>query len=298
MTRLDVFMTGATGYVGSRVAAALVARGHRVRALQRSERPLPAGVEAVPGRLEEPEAVAVAARGADRVLHLGFPQHGLAWSEGVEVERRFLEVLTDRWEGASVVASNGSLFLGPSNPRHDEWSPVDPASPASIRAAATHPVTHTPALRGVELRLASFVYGGGGSVFLPILVEHARRSGEALYVDGAAHVSAVHVDAAAEAYVLAAESGTARGVYHVASDEEPTIYDLSRAVAASTGAEPRSVTLEEASARLDPFTAMFLATDNRLSSDRIRGELGWSHRGHPSLLWDVAHGSYASGDVL
>ncbi len=102
------------------------------------------------------------------------------------------------------------------------------------------------------------------------------------------------MDAAAAAYVAAADRGRAGETCLVASDDAPTMRELAEAIAIGTGTRATSVTEEEATAALDPFSAMFVALDNLLSSRKARAELGGSPARHPTLLWDVAHGSYAA----
>ncbi|NOK58808.1 MAG: hypothetical protein GFH27_549301n164 [Chloroflexi bacterium AL-W] len=104
----------------------------------------------------------------------------------------------------------------------------------------------------------------------------------------------MHVVAVARAFVAAIEHGQSGEVYHIAGDEEPTIRSIAAAVAIGVGCEVASVTPEEAASALNPFTAMFLQLNNRLDSAKTRRELHWSGATETSLLWDVAHGSYAT----
>lgn len=200
----------------------------------------------------------------------------------------------------TLIVSNGTLFLGDSGEgRLADDAPVPPDSPVAIRAAATAQVRRPDVrqLRAIEIRLASFVYGYGGSVFLPVLIAAARRDGRSIYIgDGAPRTSALNVDAAADAYVAALHRGHAGAIYHVASDEEPSIREIAEAVGTAVGGVPAvSVTLDEAGQALGPFTAMFLTVNNRLDAARTRNDLGWHHEGYATLLEDVAHGSYSAG---
>lgn len=296
---MTTLVTGATGYVGRHVARLLAERGDDVVGLVRTEArtsALPPGVRPLVGDLAQVEATAALASDFDSVVHTGFAAHGRDWAAAVEVEHRFIAQLLDRMSGSgrTLIVSNGTLFLGDSGAgRLDETAPAPTDHPAAIRGQATAQVRTARGVRGIELRLASFVYGHGGSVFLPILVEAASRTGRSVYIgDGQAATSTVHVEAAAEAYLDALDHGTAGGVYHIASDEEPTIGQIAEAVALATGTNAQSVSPEEGAELLDPFTAMFLQTNNRLNSRRARCELGWTAAGHPPLLWDVAFGSY------
>lgn len=301
-TAMRVFVTGATGYVGSRVAARLAARGDAVVGLVRTaarEQALPASVEAHVADLRDADAVIRVATDCDATIHTGFASHGGDWFEAVAVERDLVAGLAGalRGTGKRLIVSNGTAFYGDARGRFlDETQEAPADHPAHVRLQATRPAYATAELHGMELRLASFVHGHGGSVFLPVLCAHARRTGRSLYVgEGRNRVSAVHVDAAADAFVAALDHGAAGGVYHVASDDAPTMRELAHAIALGARAEAASVTQDEAAEATDPFTAMFLALDNGLSSRRARCELGWSPAGSPALLWDVAHGSYGQG---
>lgn len=297
---MKVLITGATGYVGASLAKVLVGRGDQVIGLVRNEdraKALPAGVEPLVGDLGSTDWFPALA-GVDALAHTAFPLHGLDHGEGVPIEARFLRDAAAALEGTgkALIATNGTLFLGDSGERRlDETATIVPHHPAAARAYATQAVATAKGVRGVELRFASFVYGHGAGGFLPLLVSHARRMGRAVFVgDGEIATSAVHVDAAAGALVDALD-GNAAGTFHIASDEEPTFRQVAAAIALGVGRECRveSITQDAAAAQLDPFTAMFLATNNRLDAGRARRELGWSHAGHVPLLWDAAGGSYA-----
>ncbi len=297
---MNVLLTGATGYVGRHLLSLLLDTPHRitaaVRSADRASR-LPRSVTPLIASFEALDAQAEAARDADAVIHVGFPAYGADWSAGVAVERRLIAAWSEALKGSGkpLIVSNGTIFLGDSGSQSfDESQPPIADHPAAIRVAATAPVTDPQTgVRGVELRLASFVYGSGGSVFLPGLIAAARRHGRSIQVGaGAVGTSAVHVQAAAKAYVLALLNGNAQGIYHLASDEQATTAEIAQAVAILTSLPVEAVSAEAASTLLDPFLASFLSTNNRLDSQRARQELGWRHGGLPTMLWDVAYGSY------
>lgn len=238
---------------------------------------------------------------ADATIHTAFPTHFGDWFAAVEVERTVVAALAVALKGSGkrLIVSNGTGFYGDAGGRYlDESTPV-PASPIAVRASATRSATTTEGLHGIEVRLASFVHGAGGSVFVPILMEAARRSGRSVYVgEGANRLSAVHVDGAADAFLAALDHGRPGAIYHVASDDAPTMRELALAVAVGANATAVSVSAEAAAVALGDFPALFVALDNGLSSRRARCELGWSPAGTPSLLWDVAHGSYSDSGLL
>lgn len=298
---MRILITGATGYVGSRVAARLVERGDNVVGVVRDfgrAAALSPGVERLVADLADTDVIVNAARDADAVIHAGFVSHGTDWFAAVEIERSLVAALAAALAGTGkrLIVSNGTGFYADAGGRFlEEDTPVPPDHPAAVRAAATAAATQTDGLHGVELRLASFVHGAGGSVFLPVLVEAARRTGRSIYVgEGANRLSAVHVDAAADAYLAALDHGRAGQIYHVAADDAPSMRDLAGAIAFATNTRAQSVALEDAAEALGPFAAMFVALDNGLSSRKARCELGWSPAGMQTLLWDVAHGSYVA----
>lgn len=302
---MRILITGATGYVGSRVAALLAERGDDVVGVVRETAraaALPRGVVPLEADLSDVTALLAATRDVEAVIHTGFASHGRDWFAAVEIERALVAAWAAALAGTGkrLIVSNGTGFYPDAGGRFlEEDTPVPPDNPAAVRAAATADATQTDGLHGVELRLASFVHGDGGSVFLPVLVEAARRTGRSIYVgEGANRLSAVHVGAVAEAYLAALDHGRAGQIYHVAADDAPSMRELATAIALGTGARAENVALEDAAEALGPFTAMFLALDNGLSSRKTRCELGWSPAGWPTLLWDVAHGSYVEGPEI
>ncbi|MEN0064987.1 MAG: NAD(P)H-binding protein [Myxococcota bacterium] len=293
---MNILLLGATGYVGRSVLSALLARGHDVVAGIRDPSradALPAGVPVALTPLDEPDRVVAAANNADTVVSTAFPGHGLSWPDAVAVERTLHEAWASELRGTRLIVSNGTIFLGDSGSESlDESRPVQPDHPAAGRAANVD-VLRAAGLPTVELRLASFVYGHGGSVFVPLLCQHAARTGRSIQVgSGEAILSAVHVDDAALAYVAAIEGPEASGIYHVAADERPRAKDLARAIAEATDAQVVEVDEAQAQSELDPFTTQFLSTNNHLASNRIRQELTWRPQHGAGLLWEVAHGSY------
>jgi nucleoside-diphosphate-sugar epimerase len=250
----------------------------------------------------QPEAWGEAARSFDAVVHTAFATHDGDWHHAVTLEHRVVASFVSALSGTgkTLIVSNGTAFLGDSGARRlAEDAPV-PDGPTAVRAAATAQVRapQVVGLRAIEVRLASFVYGHGGSVFLPVLVAAARRDRRSIYVgEGSARTSTLHVDDAATGYLAALDNGQHGGVYHLAAEEEPTIREIAGAVAAAAGGVPlESVDLAEASARLDPFTAWFLTLNNRLDSGRARRELGWAPIAESGLLPDVSEGSYAQSN--
>lgn len=300
---MKILVTGATGYVGSRVVRQLAERGHAVtgsvRNLERLS-VLPQGVAGIVLNFDDSAAWGQAAEDHEVVIHTAFAAHDANFAQAVASEHAVVSAFIGALAGTGrrLILSNGTAFLGDSGTgAHSEQAAVIPDHPAAVRAASTGQAREPGAdgVHSAELRLASFVYGDGGSVFLPRLIEVARRTGRSIIVgDGEARTSTLHVEDAARAYVLAAERPDASGVYHVAAEASPNVRQIAEAVAKAVGGVPVvSVDYEEAAGLLDPFTASFLLLNNRLDSSRIRRELGWIEHHQNSLLEDVGGGTYA-----
>ncbi len=300
----NVFLLGATGYIGKHITQQLIASGYEVYALIRNPEKanqLPPQVHTVLGDLREPQVWLDQLANKTAVIHAAFPSHGGTWAESVAHEGVFLEQLVEKLtnQETTLILSNGTAFLGDSGTQNrlDESAPILEAHPGSIRGKMIEKIRQAAnqSLKIMELRLASFVYGEDGSVFLPILLESARKTKKSIFVEeGNFFTSTLHVEAAARAYVDALEQGKSGEIYHIAGDEEPSIRDIAQAVAVAVGKDCQtiSVSAEEALHYLDPFTAMFLSQNNRLDSQKARKELAWSGHTPVPMLWDIAYGSY------
>jgi nucleoside-diphosphate-sugar epimerase len=305
---MRVFLTGATRYVGFGIARELISRGHDVTGLTRTEagaaRLATLGADAVVGDLGDVARLAQAARAADGVVHAGFTHDG-DFERAVQVDRALHAALVEALAGTGkpLVVTNGTGVFGNTGEAvADETTVVDLAFPLAGRAVSenlvTGPASH--GVRGVAIRLPLLVYGRGGSVFLPMLVESARRTGVSYHIgDGENRMSAVHVDDLPALYALALEKAPAGSLYIARAGADVSLREVAEAVAAGVGGGCRAkgVTLERAAEVWNPVWAFLLSLTNRVSGERARRELGWSPRATPSLLEDVARGSYALARV-
>ena len=314
---MNILVTGATGYVGSRVATRLAARGHSITALARSAGAAEAlqrqGYAVQQGSLARPEAWIGAAQAADAVVHTAFDHAGDFFSS-VEVERTAVQAVLDALREKVVasgaerayVGTNGTGILGDTGPGPAaESAPIPSESENSIAARARVEALVRQAarsgVRGATVRLPILVYGHGGSQFVPALIALARAQGTAYYVgDGTNRLSAVHVDDAAEAFVRAVErlesGGVPPGLVFHAAAGAITGRELAGAVAVAAEVDRvESVPANRAADVLGPFLSLFLGMDNRVSSSETRRTLGWEPTGTP-LLDDLRTGSYATAD--
>ncbi|GAA3395756.1 NAD-dependent epimerase/dehydratase family protein [Cryptosporangium minutisporangium] len=290
---MNVLVLGATGYIGSAVVDRLVHAGHRVTAVSRSAAgaALPTGVVAVPGDLQDPQAIAaLVTDDIDAVVHTAAPLG--------EAELPLIDALADALAGSGrpLLWTSGVWVLGRTGDTPaDEDSPVAPIAitgprariEARVLAAAERDV------RAVVVR-PGVVHGRG--VGIPaMLVDWARTLGHGRWVGGATSPRwpLVDVEDLAELYVLASTGASAGTVLHGIAEPGVPAEALARAAATGAGVEPTAVAWPEAEAAADlgaPF-AEALGLDQVVTAERARA-LGWVPT-RPSAVDDLATGSYA-----
>lgn len=292
---MHILLTGASGYLGSRIATRLLAQGHEVTGLVRREGSAPDGVQELVGDLARPQDWTDAVREADATIHTAFG-HAEDFADAVATERGAFDAMLGalRPEG-TLIATSAAGVLGDTGPVPAlDDAPISADFPPRIRGFVEDRVRAAvpDGPRLIAMRLPVLVYGDGGSPFVPGLIEAARRDGVSRIVgDGTNRLSSVHVDDAADAYVAALDRGRARTVYNVAA-ETVTGRDLAEAVARNTGvSHVKAVDLETAQAALHPFMALLISMAFDLDATLARQELDWSPQA-PSLVEDLTEGSY------
>jgi nucleoside-diphosphate-sugar epimerase len=292
---MTVFVTGATGYIGSAVVQALQAEGHDVNGLARSPEAASkleaAGVEVVWGSLTELSVLSRGARAADAVIHLGATGN----EDQGEVDAAAVGAMLNAVEGTGkpFVYTSGVWVLGSTGDRvADEDAPLNPAEIVGWRAEVEGTMRDAAAwgIRAVVVRPA-VVYGRGGGT-PGMFVSAARRKGVVRYVgDGTQRWPFVHVDDLAALYVLAVDAPTAT-LLTAAAGPSIRVIDVAEAAAQANGAETEAWPLDEAREKLGPY-ADALALDQLVSAERALG-LGWNPK-RPSVLDDLRSGSYVEG---
>jgi len=297
---MKVFLTGASGYVGAVVAEKLKDKGHKVTGLARddaaeaklSERK----ITPVRGDLQDFEALKKAAEAADAVIHTAFSHNFSDYNDAVKLDRNVIDAFAESLLGTNkpFIVTSSSAILGDTRGNEaDEDYPFDQNSARLLRGEAERDVLQlsSKGIRAVVLRLPLFVYGRGGSSFVPFMIRQAKTAGAANYVEtGEQKVSAVHVEDAADLYVLALETGTAKGLYNVAA-ESVSLKDLNEAVGRLLNVQTESISKEKGR---ETFGKMFdfLSINNRLSANKAQGELGWTANANRTILDDIENGSY------
>ncbi len=297
---MKVFLTGATGYIGSVVAEKLSARGHKVLGLARNDaaeaKLRERGIESLRGDLDDTEILRNAASENDAVIHTAFSHNFSDYNDAVNLDKNaitaFAEGLTETNKPFIVTSSSAILGDTKSNLANEDY-PIDQNSPRRLRGETEFDTLKLSqkGIRSVVLRLPLFVYGRGGSSFVPFIINQAKQSRAAKYIETGEHrVSAVHVEDAANLYVLALETSTAKGLYNVSS-ETVSLKELNEAAARLLNVKAKSIQAENAK---EKFGKMFnfLSINNQLSSDKAQRELGWQASANTTITDDIENGSY------
>ena len=297
---MKIFLTGATGYVGSVVAEKLKGRGYKVSGLARnaeSETRLSAkNIEAVRGELHDFDVLKTAASDADAVIHTAFSHNFDDYNDAVKLDRevikKFAEALAQT--NKPLIITSSSAILGDTRGNlADEDYPFGENSPRKFRGEAERDVLQlsSKGIRSIVLRLPLFVYGRAGSSFVPFVIKQAKQSGSANYFETGEHrVSAVHVEDAADLYLSALETSTAKGLYNVAA-ESVSMKEMNEAVARLLDVKARSLSAERAR---EQFGKMFdfLSINNQLDAAKAKRDLQWEINSNRTILDDIENGSY------
>jgi len=308
---MRVLVTGASGHIGSAVVPELLAAGHTVVGLARSEaaaaKLTAAGVEVRRGDLDDLAGLREAARTADGVIHLAF-KHDLAFSgtpggfvTAGEHDLRAVQAIGEALAGSNkpFVNTSGTALLalagiagtGTEEDTTEGGGPRVVSENTSIALAQR-------GVRSSVVRLAPTVHSSlDHAGFIPMLIGMARKNGYAAYVGEGANVwPAVHTLDAARLYRLALESAPAGTRLHGAAEEGVPFRAIAEAIAKGLGLPAKSVTTEEAPTVLGPLVT-FVQVHNPVSSARTRALLKWEPT-HAALLADIAAGHYIESSAL
>jgi nucleoside-diphosphate-sugar epimerase len=299
---MRVFVTGASGHMGSAVVPELLRAGHQVVGLARSDRAAEtlkaAGAEVRRGDLDDLDGLREAAAAADGVIHLAF-KHDLMGAgrmdDAVAADLAAVDALGAPLEGTGkpLVITSGTLMLIPLGITGRSGTEADVAA-GGPRADAENLVIGL-AERGVRssvVRLPPIVHSPlDHHGFTRILVAIARQTGASAYVgDGANRWPSVHTLDAARVYRLALETAPPGSRLHAVADEGIAFCDIASAIARGADVPVVSVTAEEAAGRF-AFLGPAVALDNPSSSETTRALLDWSPT-HPGLLEDLTERHY------
>ena len=295
---MRVFVTGATGFIGSAVVQELLGARHQVLGLARSDAGasalLAAGAQVHRGDIEDVDSLRSGAAMADGVIHTAFNHDFSKFKANCEADRHAIEALGSALSGSQrpLVITSGTALLTPGRlateaHRYTADSTAFPRIASEEAAAALSE-------RGVNVsvvRLPPSVHGDGDHGFVPMLIGIARAKGASAYVgEGLNHWPAVHRLDAAQLFRLAVEKGGAATYYHGAADQGVPFKDIAAVIGRRLNLPVVTKTHEEAAEHFGWFTH-FASIDNWVSSQQTREVLGWNPT-RPGLIADLDRERY------
>ncbi|MEV6006244.1 SDR family oxidoreductase [Streptomyces sp. NPDC051976] len=301
---MRVFITGASGWIGSAVVPELIGAGHQVVGLARSDASAAAltaaGAEVRRGTIDALDTLRGAAADSDGVIHLAF-KHDVAFSggfdEAADADRRAIDAFGEALAGTGrpFLIASGTLGLAPGRVATEEDGRADAhmtGGPAKRQANARATLAlAADGVRASVVRLPPTVHGDGDKGFLAAVVAIARQKGVSGYIgDGTNRWPAVHRADAAHLFRLALEQAPAGSLLHATADEGVPIRDVAEVIGRHLGLPLASVSPGDAAEHFG-WLGGFLGLDSPASSARTRELLGW-RPSRPGLLDDLGKGHY------
>ncbi|WP_433935032.1 SDR family oxidoreductase [Sorangium cellulosum] len=291
---MRIFLTGASGFIGSAIVPELVRAGHRVLGLARSDasaaKLAAAGVDVHRGSLTDLDSLRRGAAACDGVIHCAFSHDDFSdYAANCEKDRGAIEAIGSALAGSDrpLVITSGSARFTPGRVLTEDEMPD--ASTGGLRAASEQ-LAFSFASRGVRvsaLRLPPSVHGDGDHGFVPMLIEIARKTGRSGYIgDGENRWPAVHRLDAARLFVLALERAPAGARLHAVGDEGIPTRDIAGVIGRKLGLPVESVPKEHFG-----WLGAFFALDTPASSAFTQARFGWKPE-QAGLLSDLDHGTY------
>jgi len=279
---MKVFVTGATGWVGSAIIQDLTAAGHEVLGFARSDEGAAQlrdkGIAVHRGELSDLDALKAGAQACDGVIHTAFIHDFKDFNAAGETDRRAIEAMGEALAetGKPLITTSGSALLP--HGRLGTENDAPDASGAAQHRTASELLTLALAERGVRsslVRLPPSVHGDGDYGFAPRLVDIARAKGISAYIgEGQNRWPAVHRFDAARLYRLVLEQGTAGTRYHAVAEQGIATRAIAEVIGKGLGLPVVSITAEQASEHFG-FLARFFSADCPASSALTRQRLGW-----------------------
>ncbi len=296
---MRVFLTGATGFIGSRVLPELISAGHQVLGLTRSDagaRQLEeAGAEAIRGTLEAPDSIASGAAKADAVIHCAFDHDFSRFVENTQKDARVIEAIGAALAGSDrpfiITSGTGMGSPGPGRLAVEDVFDRENPNPRRLSELTAEKV----AQQGVSVAAVRLpqVHDTEKQGLISPAIEIARAKGVSAYVgDGAGRWPAAHVSDVARLYRLALEHHQAGARWHAVAEEGVAMRDIAEVIGAGLGIPVRSLSPDEAMEHF-AWLGPFAGADMPASSAVTRERLGWNPTG-PGLVEDLRNMNYAA----
>ncbi|KAF8798681.1 NAD dependent epimerase/dehydratase family protein [Phlegmacium glaucopus] len=288
---MRVFLTGGTGFIGSAIVKDLLAAGHQLVGLARSDTSAKLleslGVEVLRGSIDDLDSLKRGAADSDAVIHCAFIHDFSDYAGSIKKDHLAIQTLGAALEGTNrpLVVTSGTLSLSSNGLATEQ----DLGDPLKLPRAVGEEITLSFFPKGVHssvIRLPPSVHDKGDYGFIPMLIAIAREKGVSAYIgDGLNRWPSVHRVDAAHLYRLVLEKGTAGARYHGVADEGVPFRDIAQLIGKHLNIPVVSKPIEEAVDHFGWF-GHFVGYDNPTSSKRTQQELGW-HPSQISLLADI-----------
>ncbi len=294
---MRVFITGAAGFIGVATTRELIANGHQVLGLARSDANAETlkklGAQVHRGSLEDLDSLRKGAKETDGTIHLAFIHDFTKFAENGQIDKRAIEAMGDVLEGTDkpFIVTSGTGLISPGKVSTEDMRPAAHLPRVSEQAGLAYA---SRGVRAMTIRLPQVHGGDGKAGLITYLLEIARQIGTAAYVgEGSDRWPSAHRSDVARLYRLALEKGAADGVYHAVAEEGVPMRQIVEVIGRALNVPVKSVKKEDAGAYFGPL-AMFAGLDLPASGAKTQQWLGWEPK-EIGLIADIGQPNYFAG---